>query len=80
MRTAAIIFCIIWLSISLAWAITNPGGFEPYISILGAIIALISSLFLKKSDPGSGQNQTVSDKSLGIQAGRDVKIKNLDKK
>jgi hypothetical protein len=78
MRISAIIFCLIWFAVSIAWIMSSPDSYEPYGSAIGAIVALISSFFLKKAEVGNAQNQTVSGKSFGIQAGRDVKIKNLD--
>lgn len=79
MRISAIFISFSWLALSIGWIINKP-DYDSFGSALGAAIALFSSFFLKKEEGVASQSQHVSEKSVGIQAGRDVKVKNLNQK
>jgi len=65
---------------SLAWAIVDP-GFEPSLAVVGSASALLG-LFVtgRRKRPESSQEQVVSSRSVGIQAGGDVSIGNPKRK
>ncbi|MFG6413837.1 hypothetical protein ACG02S_07975 [Roseateles sp. DC23W] len=79
MRLAAILASIVALIISAAWLINTP-GYEPAVAIAAALAALVSSFFLKRDDATGGQKQNLGDNSTGIQAGRDVNIRDFNQK
>jgi hypothetical protein len=63
---------------SIAWLISAP-GFEPALALVGSISALVSAFVVeKRSKPLARQNQSVSKSSMGIQAGRDVSIGDIN--
>ena len=59
---------------AIAWVLVDP-GFEPGLAVLGSASALLG-LFVtaKKKRSTSSQEQVVSGRSTGIQAGGDVSI------
>jgi allophanate hydrolase subunit 1 len=63
---------------SIAWLIAAP-GYEPGLAVVGTLSVLIS-LFLveKRKARRAQQHQSVSDSSVGIQAGGSITIKNSD--
>lgn len=65
---------------SLAWVIVDP-GFEPGLAVVGSASALLG-LFVtgRRKRPESGQEQVVSGRSIGIQAGGDVSIGSTKRK
>ncbi len=65
---------------SLAWVIVEP-GFEPGLAVVGSASALLG-LFVtgRRKRPESSQEQVVSGKSIGIQAGGDVSIGSTKRK
>lgn len=65
---------------SIGWLIAQP-GWEPAIALITTLIALIAEFAVKKkvkSQPR--QRQTISNRSTGYQAGRDIKIDENSKK
>ncbi|HOD79705.1 MAG TPA: hypothetical protein PKI10_15730 [Syntrophorhabdus sp.] len=63
---------------SIAWVIAVP-GFEPALAVVGSISALVSAFLVKKPKmQGDQQHQSVSKSSIGVQAGRDVSIGNIN--
>lgn len=66
---------------SLIWFILNP-DWEPLVTSLGLIGALITQICINKSRNNKSVNQVIKNNSSGIQAGRDVNINsnNGDKK
>lgn len=70
------ILAVLTLIGSIAWLIAEP-GYEPALVVIAGVSALISVFIVEKKRKKSGkQNQTVSDSSIGIQAGHDVNISN----
>ncbi|MEO0433589.1 MAG: hypothetical protein AAF151_18030 [Cyanobacteria bacterium J06656_5] len=64
---------IITLIGSIAWLISDP-GFEPALVLIGSISALVSAFVVEKRKRRSRQHQSISNSSMGIQAGGDVSI------
>jgi hypothetical protein len=79
MRLAAILTSSLALLLSLAWLVYNP-GFDSGVAVAAALAALISSFFLKRERQTGSQVQDVSGSSVGIQAGRDAKVRNIRNK
>jgi hypothetical protein len=79
MRFAAQIAALVATLISIAWVIYKP-GLDSAAATAAAIAALLSTFFLKKGAPESKQVQHVSGKGVGIQAGRDAKVDNFERK
>lgn len=70
------ILAVLTLIGSIAWLIAEP-SYEPALGVIASVSALISVFIVEKKRKKSGkQNQTVSDSSIGIQAGHDVNIGN----
>ncbi|BAS58839.1 hypothetical protein NIES2135_16450 [Leptolyngbya boryana NIES-2135] len=67
---------IITLVGSIAWLVSDP-GFEPALALVGSISTLVSAVVVeKRSKRLARQHQSVSNSSMGIQAGGDVSIGN----
>jgi hypothetical protein len=79
MRLAAQIASFVALLLSTAWVIYKP-GFDSAVAVAAALAALLSAFFLKKSDTPPMQKQDVSGGGVGIQAGRDAKVDNFQRK
>lgn len=62
---------------AIAWFVWDP-GFEPALAIVAAIVAFISAKVVETRRTTRQQSQSVSNSSVGIQAGRDVQIGNRD--
>lgn len=63
---------------SIAWAIADP-GFEPALAVVGSLSALVSAFLVEKRDARRArQHQAVSKSSIGVQAGGDVNIGNIE--
>ncbi|MDO8587088.1 MAG: hypothetical protein Q7T82_08625 [Armatimonadota bacterium] len=59
---------------SIGWAIAAP-GFESALAVIGSITALISACLAgKRKAQRAQQHQSVSESSIGVQAGGDVNI------
>jgi len=59
---------------SIGWVITDP-GFEPALAVIGSFSALISAFLVgKRKAKRTQQHQSISNSSIGVQAGRDVSI------
>lgn len=65
---------------AIAWVLVDP-GFEPGLAVVGSASALLG-LFVtgRKKLPTSSQEQVVSGRSTGIQAGGDVTIGSTKRK
>lgn len=62
---------------SIAWVIADP-GFEPGLAVVGSLSALISAFLMEKRNAQCAQqHQSVSQSSIGVQAGGDVNIGNI---
>ena len=62
---------------SIAWVIADP-GFEPVLAVVGSISALISAFVVEKRNARRAQqHQSISNSSIGVQAGGDVSIGNI---
>jgi hypothetical protein len=62
---------------SIAWLVSAP-GFEPALALLGSMSALVSAFVIeKRRQRYARQQQSVSNSSMGIQAGGDVSIGNI---
>jgi len=71
------LLAVIAVIASVAWYIAQP-GFEPLLSGLASLSALATSFIVEKRNTRRvRQNQSTSQSSIGIQAGRDVSIKNV---
>jgi hypothetical protein len=62
---------------SIAWLVSAP-GFEPALALVGSMSALISAFMVEKRSKQYRQQQSVSKSSLGIQAGGDVHIGDIN--
>ena len=63
---------------SVGWFISQP-DWEPAIAILTSLIAFISCfIYEKKKKNNPSQNQKVEKNGIGIQAGGDVKVGNIN--
>lgn len=72
-KSLGVLFSIAFI-LSVLWYYFSP-GYEPAITALATLSALISNVFIRqKKTRDEGQNQTVGDKSAAIQAGGDVNI------
>ncbi len=59
---------------SIGWVIADP-GFEPALAVVGSISALVSAFLVEKYNARRAkQRQSVSNSSIGVQAGGDVNI------
>jgi hypothetical protein len=69
---------IVSMVVSIAWFISDP-GFEPALAFAGSISALVSTFVVeKRSIRSAQQHQSVSKSSMGIQAGGDVNIRDIN--
>lgn len=66
-------------AVTVAWVVFRP-GFDSIAAAVGALAALLASYFLGRNTDSAGQVQNVSSQSLGIQAGKDVKVRNTFRK
>lgn len=62
-----------------AWAYNRP-GWDSICAALGALAALALTFAAQTSSREGGQVQEMGTDSIGIQAGRDVNIHQIDKK
>jgi hypothetical protein len=63
---------------SIAWFVSAP-GFEPALAFVGSTSALVSAFVVeKRSKQRARQHQSVSRSSMGIQAGGDVNIGDIN--
>lgn len=69
------ILAVVSLLGSIGWLLWDP-GFEPALAIVAAIVTLISAKVVEARRATMQQSQSVSNSSVGIQAGRDVRIGN----
>jgi hypothetical protein len=79
MRTALRISSLVALLVTVVWVFYKP-GFDSVAAAAAALAALLSSFFVKNEEVEPTQKQDVSGKSAGIQAGRDVKVGNINQK
>lgn len=69
---------IIALIGSIAWLVSDP-GFEPALALVGSISTLVSAFVVeKRTKRHARQHQSVSKSSMGIQAGGDVRIGDIN--
>lgn len=78
MRLAAIIFSSLALLVALAWLIHSP-AYDSAVACAGAAVAVISSFFLKREEKPGAQTQHISESSVGIQAGRDANVRDINR-
>jgi hypothetical protein len=63
---------------SIAWLVSSP-GFEPALALVGSMSALVSAFVVeKRSKRLAKQHQSVSNSSMGIQAGGNVSIGDIN--
>jgi hypothetical protein len=62
---------------SIAWLVALP-DYEPALAVVAALTALVTTILADKRNATkrASQHQVVSGASVGIQAGRDVTIRN----
>jgi hypothetical protein len=71
---------VIALVVSIIWLISAP-GFEAALSLITSMSALAATFVIeKRSKRQVQQNQSVSKSSMGIQAGGDVHMGNINNK
>jgi hypothetical protein len=71
------VLAVIALLGSIGWVIVDP-GFEPGLAVVGSISALVSAFLVEKRNASRrDQRQSVSNSSIGVQAGGDVNIGNI---
>jgi hypothetical protein len=69
---------VVALVASIAWLVSAP-GFEPALALVGSLSALVSAFVVeKRSKRHARQHQSVSNSSMGIQAGGDVSIGDIN--
>ncbi|WP_348255572.1 hypothetical protein [Leptolyngbya sp. ST-U4] len=69
---------VVALVASIAWLASDP-GFEPALALVGSMSALVSAFVVeKRSKRHARQHQSVSNSSMGIQAGGDVSIGDIN--
>lgn len=73
MRYIAILASTFALLLAIAWLIAAP-AYDSAVACAAAVVALLSTFFIKKEKKPVGQSQQVSKSTIAIQAGRDVKI------
>ena len=62
------------LIVSIAWLVSSP-SFEPALALVTSMLTLISTFVVeKRSKRVAKQHQSVSNSSMGIQAGGNVSI------
>jgi membrane associated rhomboid family serine protease len=72
------ILSLIALLGSIMWFIFSP-GFEPGLSVLGSLSAVITAYIIhKQKSKRAEQKQSVSKSSIGVQAGGDVNIGDIE--
>ena len=76
MRIIAISASLIGLLLASIWVIKSP-DWDSMFALAAAITALASSFFLKRDNSAPSQSQNISGSSVGIQAGRDVRAKDI---
>lgn len=65
---------LIALIVSIVWCFAKP-GFESVLAVIVSLSALVSAFLIpKRTAVRRKQQQSVSKSSMGIQAGRDVRI------
>jgi len=71
------ILSILALAGSIAWLVAVP-DYEPALAVIGSLSTLIAMILVdkRKATKRARQHQVVSGASVGIQAGRDVAIRN----
>jgi hypothetical protein len=68
------ILLLMAILVSFVWFVVQP-GYEPVIAIISSLLAFIGDLLHQnKLKQQASQSQTVSNKGIGIQAGRDVSV------
>lgn len=78
MRLLAIsAFCLAFV-VSIAWFTFKP-AYDSAAAVAAALAALIASFFLQRDRSGREQNQQVSGRSVGVQAGRDANVRDVKK-
>lgn len=78
MRVAAVVASSIAALLALAWLINKP-AYDSAVAFAAAIAALLASFFLKRETRTIGQTQNVASSSIGIQAGRDANIHDINR-
>jgi len=76
--TVVKILAAITLVVSIGWAVVTP-SFESALAVLGSLSALIATFFLARRNAQHTQQQTVSNSSVGVQAGGNVNVGNIAK-
>lgn len=78
MRFAAIIASFATSIITFVWLVKVP-GYDSGAAFAASVAALLASFFLKQSSNSSGQQQSLSNGSIGVQAGRDANFRDINK-
>lgn len=65
--------------VTIGWVAYLP-GFDSAAACVAALAAFVASFFLKAEEKPNEQVQTISGASIGIQAGGDVKIRDIKSK
>jgi hypothetical protein len=68
------LFAVVALMVSIGWAINEP-RWESILAVVLSISGLVTAFLVpKRTAKGTRQHQSVSESSIGVQAGRDVTI------
>lgn len=78
MRIAAVVASSIAALLALAWLINHP-AYDSAVAFAAAVAALLASFFLKRESRATGQTQNIAGSSVGIQAGRDANIQDINR-
>lgn len=65
--------------VSVAWAAVRP-GYDSIAATAGALAAFLASYFLGEKSNPRGQDQRISNRSIGIQAAGNIKVGKVIKK
>ncbi len=70
---------VVALIASIAWLVSDP-SFEPALALIGSMSALVSAFVVEKRSKQHArqQHQSVSKSSMGIQAGGNVSIRDIN--
>jgi putative heme degradation protein len=78
MRAAAVISSSIATLLAFAWLINKP-AYDSAVAFAAAVATLLASFFLKREPGAPSQTQNISKSSVGIQAGRDANVQDINR-
>lgn len=78
MRLSAVAASLIAALLAFAWLVNKP-AYDSAVAFAAAVAALLASFFLKREAKATGQTQNIAGSSVGIQAGRDANIQDINR-